>query len=72
VDRHLAEAERAWGQEELRMKQDGPKIFDNWHWHAAHCQGKPSCVFPWRPDSPPPPREFQVVKRPPPPGPRRA
>lgn len=55
VERKLAEAEQAWVREELKMQQEGPKIFDDYHWHLEHCQMRETCVFPWQIRKAPPP-----------------
>jgi hypothetical protein len=47
VDGKLADAERFWLQEEFKLKQEGPRIFDDWSWHHKNCRDRETCVFPW-------------------------
>jgi hypothetical protein len=47
VDGKLAGAEQVWLQQEQKLKQEGPKIFDDWSWHHRNCRDRETCVFPW-------------------------
>jgi len=47
VDGKLADAEKVWQQQEQKLKQEGPKIFDDWSWHHRNCRDRETCVFPW-------------------------
>lgn len=64
VDGKLKEAEQAWVQAEAKMQQEGPKIFDDYHWHLEHCHMRETCVFPWHiKKAPPPPASPPPMRR---------
>ncbi len=47
VDAKLADAQRTWDQLEAKVKEGGPKVFDDWTWHHSNCRDTETCVFPW-------------------------
>lgn len=47
AEKKLDEAEKKWEAQKPVLEREGPKIFDDWKWHAEHCKDKQTCVFPW-------------------------
>lgn len=46
VDQKFQDAERTWKEMERDLKLNGPKLFDDWQWHRAHCNDE-CCTYPW-------------------------